>query len=195
MRMVMISAVAALVAAAPAASQGTAQGKAPVPARPAAQGAALARFNPQAPENRQVLPNFSYATVEPVLAAIGARYERGTQPARPALRIILPNNRRAVLLFGSCNAAGACKALGIQSTWAKPAAAAADRTAQAVAAFNGRYSFAKASVLADGRPALQRYLTGDYGFIRGNLAVNLLVFASQADRFTAEALLPLEARK
>jgi hypothetical protein len=44
---------------------------------------------------------------------------------------------------------------------------------------------------ADGRPALQRYLTADYGFIRGDLAVNLLVFAEQADTFARDVLRPL----
>ena len=195
MRMVMISAIAALAAAAPAASQTAPAAKSVAAARPAAQGVAAVRWNPQAPENRQVLPNFSYATVEPVLNAVGARYERVTQAgARPVLRVILPNNRRATLLFGSCNAAGACKALIIQSTWATPTGAP-DRTGPAVAAFNQRYSFTKATLLSDGRPALQRYLTADYGFIRGDLAVNLLVFANQTNRFTTEALLPLEARK
>ena len=48
-------------------------------------------------------------------------------------------------------------------------------------------------MLADGRPALQRYLTADYGFIRGNLAVNLLVFAGQMDLFAAEVLRPAVA--
>ena len=193
MRMV-ISAIAALMAAAPAASQ-TAPAANSAAARPAPQGGAPLRWNPQAPENRQVLPNFSYATVEPVLNAVGARYERVAQAgARPVLRVILPNNRRATLLFGSCNAAGACKALIIQSTWAKPTGAP-ERTGPAVAAFNQRYSFTKATLLPDGRPALQRYLTADYGFIRGDLAINLLVFANQANRFSAEALLPLEARK
>ena len=40
--------------------------------------------------------------------------------------------------------------------------------------------------------SLLRYLTADYGFIRGNLAVNLLVFASQADIFANQVLRPLE---
>jgi hypothetical protein len=83
----------------------------------------------------------------------------------------------------------------MQSTWPRPAGAAPERLAAAVAAFNQRYSFAKAFVAADGRPALQRYLTADYGFVRGNLAVNLLVFANQAERFAAEALRPLEPGK
>ena len=48
---------------------------------------------------------------------------------------------------------------------------------------------------ADGRPALQRYLTADYGIIRGNLAVNLLVFANQIDRFVAEVLRPAPAAR
>lgn len=39
---------------------------------------------------------------------------------------------------------------------------------------------------------MQRYLTADYGFIRGDLAVNLLVFASQVDKFAKEVLAPLE---
>ena len=48
---------------------------------------------------------------------------------------------------------------------------------------------------ADGRPSLQRYLTADYGFIRGNLAVNLVVFSNQVDRFAREVLQPLEAKR
>ena len=61
-------------------------------------------------------------------------------------------------------------------------------SAGAIAAFNQRYAFSRALVAADGRPSLQRYLTADYGFIRGNLAVNLIVFAGQIDRFVAEVL-------
>jgi hypothetical protein len=194
MRMVIVSVAAALLIGAPAASQRADPANAKLAARPAPQTVAPPRWNPRAPENSQILPNFSYATVEPVLDAIGARYQRGAQTNRPTIRVTLPNNRRAVLVFGSCNAAGACKALGIQSTWEKPSAAP-ERTAQAVAAFNQRYSFAKALVLPDGRPALQRYVTADYGFIRGNLAVNLLVFANQAQRFTAEAVAPLAAAR
>jgi hypothetical protein len=159
------------------------------------QGVAPPKWNPRAPENTQLLPAFSYESVEPVLNAIGARHQRTGQPARPSLSVTFPNNRRAVLTFGSCNAAGACKALALQSIWPKVPGVAPERTAQAVAGFNQRYSFAKAFQLADGRPALQRYLTADYGFVRGNLAVNLLVFANQAERFSAEALRPLEPKK
>ena len=64
------------------------------------------------------------------------------------------------------------------------------QTAEAIAGFNRRLAFAKAFVAADGRPTLQRYLTADYGFVRGNLAVNLLVFSTQAERFAAEVLAP-----
>jgi hypothetical protein len=96
--------------------------------------------------------------------------------------------------MSSCDAGGnACKALGIQSYWPKIAGAPPERTAKAIERFNQRFSFAKAYVAADGRPALQRYLTADYGFVRGNLAVNLLVFASQAELFAREVLRPLEA--
>lgn len=159
------------------------------------QGVAPPKWNPRSPENGQVLPAFSFGTVEPVLNAIGAQYQRTGEPARPRLTVTFPNNRRAILSFGSCNAAGACKALAIQSVWPRPADVSPERTGQAAAAFNQRYSFAKAFVLGDGRPALQRYLTADYGFIRGNLAVNLLVFANQAERFTVEAVRPLGAAK
>jgi hypothetical protein len=178
MRLAVTAAAAALLVAAPV----------------SAQVIAPPKWNPRAPDNSQVLPDFSYASVEPVLNAIGARHQRGAAGGRPSLAVTFPNNRRAVLSFGSCNAAGACKAMAIQSIWPKPAGTP-DRTAQAVAGFNQRYSFAKAFVLADGRPALQRYLTADYGFIRGNLAVNLLVFANQAERFWAEALRPLAPAK
>ncbi len=65
----------------------------------------------------------------------------------------------------------------------------------AIERFNQRYSFGKAFVATDGRPALLRYLTADYGFIRGNLAVNFLVFASQADQFATQVLKPLETPK
>lgn len=157
-----------------------------------AQVLAAPRWNPAAPENTQLLPNFSYATVEPVLAAIGARFQRSAQAGKPALLVTFPNNRRATVLMSSCDAAGACKALSIQSFWTRIANSPADKTAQAIASFNQRFSFAKAFVAADGRPALQRYLTADYGFIRGDLAVNLLVFASQADQFANQVLRPLE---
>jgi hypothetical protein len=161
----------------------------------AGQGVAPPKWNPKAPENNQLLPAFSYAAVEPVLNAIGARHQRGGQAGKPSLVVTFPNNRRAVLTFGSCNAAGACKALIIQSAWTKIANSPPERTMQALESFNRRYSFAKAFVLADGRPALQRYLTADYGFVRGDLAVNLLVFANQAERFATETLRPLEVKK
>lgn len=173
----MFGAAAFLLAAAPA----------------SAESAASPRWNPKAPENAQLLADFSYGTVEPVLTAIGARFQRSAQAGKPALLVVFPNNRRATLLFSSCDAAGACKALSVQSFWTRIANAPPDKTSQAIASFNQRYSFAKAYIAADGRPALQRYLTADYGFVRGNLAVNFLVFASQAEQFATQVLRPLEA--
>ncbi len=157
-------------------------------------GPSAARFNPAAPENRQLLASFSYASVEPVLTQIGARFQRaGTAPNRPVLLVTLPNNRKAILVFGSCDAAGsACKALAIQSFWTRIANSPPAAVTTGIERFNGRYSFSKAFVAADGRPSLLRYLTADYGFVRGNLAVNLLVFGSQADIFAREVLAPLE---
>jgi hypothetical protein len=162
------------------------------PAALNAQAAAPPRWTPNAPDNAQLLANFSYASVEPVLTAIGARFQRSGQAPRPALLVTFPNNRRASLIFSSCDPAGACKALSIQSFWTRIANSPPETTAQAIALFNQRYSFGKAFIAADGRPALQRYLTADYGFIRGNLAVNLLVFANQAEQFATQVLRPLE---
>jgi hypothetical protein len=159
-----------------------------IPAAAAAQ-TAPARWNPAAPENRQVLPTFNYATVEGVLAAIGARSERRGSADRPALAVTFANNRRAAILFGSCERQGAaCKAISIQAVWTRPASVPAERLATNIQQFNRRYAFSRAFLTADGRPALQRYLTADYGFIRGNLAVNLLVFANQSERFASEVL-------
>lgn len=164
-------------------------------AAPAAAQVAPSRFNPRAPENSQVLPTFNYATVESVLQQIGARSERRGTPERPALAVVFPNNRRGAIVFGSCERQGSvCRAISIQSVWPAPAGAAPDRLASAIRGFNQRYAFSRAFVSEDGRPALQRYLTADYGFVRGNLAVNLLVFANQADRFADEVLRPLEPR-
>jgi hypothetical protein len=182
MRMAMIGTVlaAALLAATPAASQGIAPPK----------------WNPKAPENNQLLPAFSYATVEPVLSAIGAKFQRGGTPTKPALAVTLPNNRKAVLSFVGCNAgASACKAVSIQATWPKVAGATPDQIARGLEEFNRSHSFAKTYSLADGRVVLQRYLTADYGFIRGDLAVNLLVFASQMDRLVAQSLRPLQPKR
>lgn len=144
-------------------------------------------FNATAPENRAVLPSFSYATVEPVLAQIGARFERAGTDERPVLAVTFANGRRAAILFGSCEG-NACRAISIQAIWNAPSGAGAAQLGGAIAAFNQRYAFSRATVAADGRPSLQRYLIADYGFIRGNLAVNLIVFAGQIDRFVAEVL-------
>src|SRR5687767_15911442 len=82
--------------------------------------AAPARWNPKAPENNQLLPTFSYGTIEPVLAGIGARYQRSGRPGAPSLMVTFANNRKAVLTLGSCDAAATvCKALSIQSYWTK----------------------------------------------------------------------------
>lgn len=149
------------------------------------------RFNPAAPENRQVLPAFNYATVELVLNQIGARHERRGSAERPALTVVFANGRGAAILLSSCERQGAaCKALSIQAVWPRPAELTVERLAANVHGFNQRYAFARAVPTADGRVVLQRYLTADYGFIRGNLAVNLLVFATQAERFQAEVLSP-----
>lgn len=157
----------------------------------AAMAQAPVRWNPAAPENRQVLPTFNYSTVESVLAGIGARAQRRGTADRPALAVVFPNNRRAAVLFASCERQGAaCKAISIQAVWARPGNVPADRLTAGIEQFNRRYAFSRAFLTQDGRPALQRYLTADYGFIRGNLAVNLLVFAQQADRFAAEVLRP-----
>ncbi len=169
-----------LLASAPAAAQNT---------------QAPARFNPAAPENRQVLPTLNYATVEAVLTQIGARFERRGTADRPVLMATFANGRRAAILFGSCERAGvACKAISIQAVWNRPANAPPGRLESAIQGFNQRYAFARAFMTADGKPALQRYLTADYGIIRGNLAVNLLVFANQVDRFVSEVLRPPPAR-
>jgi hypothetical protein len=149
------------------------------------------RWNPAAPENRQVLPTFNYATVESVLGAIGARSERRGSVDRPVLSVTFPNGRRAAILFGSCERQGTiCKAISIQAVWLRPASLPPDRLAASIQQFNQRYAFSRGFMTRDGRPALQRYLTADFGFIRGNLAVNLLVFANQTERFAAEVLRP-----
>ncbi len=157
-------------------------------ATPAAAQAPPA-FNPAAPENRQVLPAFNYATVELVLTQIGVRFERRGSAERPALQVTFASGPRAGIVFGSCERQGtACKAISIQAVWPRPASMTPERLAANIQRFNQRYAFQRAYLTADGRPALQRYLTADYGFIRGDLAVNLLVFASQTARFQAEAL-------
>jgi hypothetical protein len=153
----------------------------------ALQPSAAVPFNAAAPENREVLPAFSFATVEPVLTRIGARFERAGNDERPALTVTFANGRRAAILFGSCQGSS-CRAISIQAVWNAPSGAGAAALAGAITAFNQRYAFSRALVAADGRPSLQRYLTADYGFIRGNLAVNLIVFAGQIDRFVAEVL-------
>jgi hypothetical protein len=157
---------------------------------------APAQWNAAAPENRQIVAAFNYGSLEAILASVGAKYQRtASNPTRPELAVTFANNRRAAIILLSCNANGAaCKALGIQSSWDRPAGATPQATAQLIERFNQRYSFSKAYVTSAGRPALQRYLTADYGFIRGNLAVNLLVFATQAERFANEVIKPLEAR-
>lgn len=155
--------------------------------------AAQVPWNPAAPENRQLLPTFNYTTVETVLTGIRARHQRASaNPARPLLIVDFPNGRRAVISLLSCTPDGSsCKALGIQSSWNAPAGVAPARLHELANGFNQRYSFSKAYVTAQGRLALQRYLTADYGFVRGNLAVNLLVFADQANRFANEVVRPL----
>lgn len=163
-----------------------------VSASAASAQVAPARFNPASPENRQVLPAFSYQTVEAVLTQIGATFERRGTAERPALAVTFPNNRRAAILFGSCERQG-CKAISIQAVWTRPANLPAERVATGIQTFNQRYAFSRAFLTQDGRPALQRYLTADYGFIRGNLAVNLLVFANQAERFAIEVMRPTPA--
>ncbi len=182
---VSLALTAGAFAAAPAAS-----------AAPATPGAgARVPWNPAAPENRQLLPTFNYATVEAVLGAINARYERRGTAERPALAVTFANGRRAAILFGACERQGAaCKAISIQAIWTRPANVTPDQLAANIRAFNQRYAFARAYITPNGRAGLQRYLTADYGFIRGNLAVNLLVFANQADRFALEALRPPPAR-
>jgi hypothetical protein len=166
-------------------------------ASPAGAALPAARFNPAAPENRQLLPAFSYATVEPVLAQIGARYRRaGASPEKPVLHVVLPNNRTAILSFDMCSPGGtACKSLSIHSEWTRIANSPPERTEKAIDGFNRSFAFAKAFVAPGGKPWLQRYLTADYGFVRGNLAVNLLVFAEQAESFAVKVLRPLEARR
>lgn len=155
----------------------------------AASAQAPPPWNPAAPENRQILPTFNYETVEGVLTQIRARFVRRGTAERPALEVTFPNGRRGAIVFGNCERAGAaCKAISIQAIWSRPTGPAAARLPQAIQTFNQRYAFSRGYLLTDGRPALQRYLTADFGFIRGNLAVNLLVFANQSDRFVAEVI-------
>jgi hypothetical protein len=156
---------------------------------------APARWNPKAPENDQLLSTFNYASVESVLTAIGAKHQRaGSADKQPVILAQFSNGRRATIVLSACDGDGSrCKALTIQSYWTRIARSPTEKTRAAIDSFNQRFSFAKAFVGNDGRPALQRYLTADYGFVRGNLAVNLLVFATQAERFAIDVLRPLEA--
>ena len=151
-------------------------------------------WNPKAPENRQVFPAFNPQTVGNVLRGIGARYQNAGTAAAPRLLVQFPNGRKATLILSSC-ADGGCKALSMQSSWTKIANASPQEVSTAIERFNHRYAFAKAYVSPDGSPSMQRYLTADYGFIRGDLAVNLLVFASQVDKFAKEVLAPLESTR
>ncbi len=119
----------------------------------AAQAPPAPPWNPAAPENRQVLPTFNYATVETVLGAIGARGERRGTPDRPALQIIFANGRRAAILFGSCEASGRGLQVGLD-----PGGVGRGRrgsppigSRRATLAFNQRYAFSRAYVTADGR--------------------------------------------
>ena len=181
--------VAALCALALGASAALAE-NAQIAARPAP-----ARFNPAAPENRQVLPTFNYATVEAVLTQVGARFARQGTADRPVLTVTFANGRRGAILFGSCERQGAvCKAISIQAVWNRPANARWHAASNPGSRASTSATPSPAPIVtADGRPALQRYLTADYGIIRGNLAVNLLVFANQVDRFVAEVLRPAPA--
>jgi hypothetical protein len=157
----------------------------------AAPAAAQVPFNPASPENRQVMPAFTYDTVETVLRQINARFERRGTPDRPALQVTFPNGRRAAIVFGSCERqGGSCKAISIQALWPRPAALTVDRLTANVQRFNQRFAYSSAYVTAEGAATLRRYLTADFGFLRGDLAVNLLVFAQMAARFQTEALRP-----
>lgn len=159
-----------------------------LPGEAPAQG----QWNPQAPENRQVLPTFNYSTVESVLDEIGARHERRGTPARPSLLVTFAGGRRAAIVFGACTPDGSvCRAISLQGGWERPQGASSERAAAALLAFSQRYAFSRAFMLPNGNLALQRYLTADYGFVRGNLAVNLLAFAAQMDLFAQEVLAPL----
>lgn len=153
------------------------------------------RWSPDAPANRQVLPTFNYSTVEGVLDEIGARHERRGGAGRPSLLVTFQSGRRAAIVFGSCSEGGeTCRAISLQSGWTLPRGVASQRAADLTQAFARRYAFSRAFVLPNGNLALQRYLTADYGFIRGNLAVNLLAFAAQLDLFAREVLAPLSRR-
>jgi hypothetical protein len=161
-------------------------------AGPAAAAAPV--WNPKAPENRQVLPAFNATTIGGVLRGIGATYQQAGTASAPRLLVVFPNGRKATLLMSSC-AGGNCKALSIQASWTKIANATERQTSAAIERFNHRYAFTKVYLSPEGHPSMQRYLTADYGFIRGDLAVNLLVFADQAERFAVEVLYPLERRR
>jgi hypothetical protein len=165
----------------------------PALASPAAAG--QGRWSPDAPSNRQVVPTFNYATLESVLDEIGARHERRGPAERPSLLVTFQSGRRAAIVFGSCSDGGnVCRAISLQSGWTLPRGATSARAAELTQAFARRYAFSRAFVMANGNLALQRYLTADYGFIRGNLAVNLLAFAAQLDLFAREVLAPLARR-
>ena len=163
------------------------------------QGAAIAqsqqgmRWNPKAPENAQLLPTFNYASIEAVLKSIGASWRRtGREADKPSLLVTFRNGRRAVIALSACDRSGAsCKAMNLQVSWARLDKVPTERAMEAVAQFNRRYAFAKAFVIG-GKPSLQRYFIADYGYVRGNLAVEMQVFADQAQRFTVEVLQPLQ---
>ena len=97
------------------------------------------------PRTRQVLPA-SPMRRSSRCSPRSAPASSGPGPtSRPTLAVTFANGRRAAILFGSCFENDVCRAISIQAVWNAPAGDGAAQLGAAIAAFNQRYAFSRAT--------------------------------------------------
>ena len=121
--------------------------------------------------NTDVLANYNFETIRPVLTELG--FSLSNQTLDNGTRYLrAQSSDGGVLLLEprGCNANNGCAGLYILALITGPS------NLERANKFNDQVPYSKAIHIDDGRSVLSRYLIADYGTTAGSFAVNILVF-------------------
>ncbi len=137
-------------------------------------------------EPRRTIPNFDAVHLGPVLDDLGVTWqERRTDDGGRYIRASVGTSFAFNILPSACE--DQYELTGCVGASYIALYGGAPLNYQTVTAFNQRYAFTTAGVLAGGRDAfISRYEIADYGIARGNVASSLANFIYLAERFKNE---------
>ena len=121
------------------------------------------------------ITDFSWNNVTSILTEMNAQHQLVTDSTGGKYLSISGARVPIYAQQWACNDDSVCRGLVFYAVLDQP-----KLSLSRVNDLNSQYHFLKAHLLEDGKLLLSRYLTADHGIARGNVKVNLEVFASMA---------------